>query len=230
VPRTPTDPTSTGVTLRADVASSSELEATYWFDYGKTTAYGSATPKRTVVLNSHAQAVSEPVTGLQPDTTYHYRACASDPEEDPPRVNCSGDATFATVGDSVSGSGSVHFPTGTPPGRIVAEIDFVDVRSGSAGQNPGGILRMYVDEGPRDYEVTCLRVDGTRFTVGTRLANAPDEQRAFRFFDVTGSGYGTARSESVGGRDPWSCPDPASGLPGDYNFVRGSNFALRDAP
>ena len=229
VPKPAADPTPTSVVLRADVASSTELYVTYWFEYGKTTAYGTVTPKRTVEVASRATAVSEPISGLTPDTTYHYRACSSDTEEDPPRVNCSRDTTFVTVGDSVAGTGSVHFPTGTGPGRIVAEISFVDVGSGSAGENPDGILRI-TEAGPVDYEVTCLRVNGTRFTIGSHLYSEPDERRTFKFFDVTGTGYGTTRSEPIGDRDPLSCPDPASGLPGDHNFVRGSDFALRDAP
>ena len=75
-PQAATDPSATGVTLQANV-SSSEAEATYWFEYGKTSAYGSATPKRTIELEDQAEAVSEPLTGLSPDTSYHFRACAS---------------------------------------------------------------------------------------------------------------------------------------------------------
>ena len=35
--------------------------------------------------------VSEPVTALSPNTTYHFQLCARDAEESPPRTNCSTD-------------------------------------------------------------------------------------------------------------------------------------------
>jgi hypothetical protein len=225
MPKPASDPTATGVTLRADVRTSTEGPVTYWFEYGTTTAYGTATPQRTVA-SEDAGLVAEPVTGLSPDTSYHFRACASDEQEVPPRVNCSRDARFGTVGDSVSGSGSIHFPTGTGPGILVAELWFQDIRSGPAGENPAGVLRMSPGGEILDYEVTCLRVEGTRFTIGSRRGS---EEPTFAFFDVTDSEYGRADRQPVDGRDPSSCPDPAEGLPGQYNFVH-DDVVLRDAP
>ena len=48
--------------------------ATYRFDYGTSTAYGSSTTSKSA---SSSGAVSEPITGLQPNTTYHYRLTAN---------------------------------------------------------------------------------------------------------------------------------------------------------
>lgn len=47
------------------------------FEYGTTTAYGSATPVRAVGAGNIAVTVSEPLTGLRPATTYHYRVVAT---------------------------------------------------------------------------------------------------------------------------------------------------------
>ena len=51
--------------------------AQWWFKYGKTTAYGSTTPKRNVGSGTGQQSVSERVTGLENSTLYHYQICAS---------------------------------------------------------------------------------------------------------------------------------------------------------
>lgn len=48
----------------------------YLFDYGTTIAYGQRTPERRSSSASGVQ-VAEPLTGLQPGTTYHYRLVAS---------------------------------------------------------------------------------------------------------------------------------------------------------
>ena len=51
----------------------------YWFQYGTSTSYGSSTPHRDGGSGTDQRGVAERVTGLTPDTLYHYRACASNP-------------------------------------------------------------------------------------------------------------------------------------------------------
>jgi Ca2+-binding RTX toxin-like protein len=55
------------------------LATTYQFEYGTTTSYGSKVPvsAKSAGLGASALAVSEAVTGLIPNTTYHYRVFAS---------------------------------------------------------------------------------------------------------------------------------------------------------
>lgn len=50
---------------------------TAWFEYGKTTAYGSRTPDQSVGSGSSAKSVSAVISGLEPGTTYHFRVIAS---------------------------------------------------------------------------------------------------------------------------------------------------------
>jgi phosphodiesterase/alkaline phosphatase D-like protein len=50
------------------------LTTTYYFEYGTTTAYGLATANRTTDADA---SVSETVSGLSADTTYHYRLVAT---------------------------------------------------------------------------------------------------------------------------------------------------------
>jgi hypothetical protein len=55
-----------------------ELAPTYHFAYGTTTAYGSNTPQPDAKgYPAEQQAVTETLTGLQPDTTYHYALVTS---------------------------------------------------------------------------------------------------------------------------------------------------------
>ena len=230
MPKTATGVTATGLTLRADVHTSVAGPVTYWFEYGKTDSYASATPKRTIASEANeSHPVSEPLTGLDPDTSYRFRVCASDLEEDPPRVNCSGAASFGTVGDSVSGSGDAFFgEPGAPNERYVLTAEFRDIRSGPKGENPAGVLRFYPQTGGIfDYDVTCLRMAGTRFTIGSRRVGAPDEEPTFRFFELINGTFGT---QGVDGRDPADCPHPSTGLPGDLRFEPLEGFSIRDAP
>ncbi len=55
------------------------LRSRYYFEFGSTTSYGEKLPvaEASVVAGHEAQAVSVPVTGLTPSTTYHYRLVAS---------------------------------------------------------------------------------------------------------------------------------------------------------
>jgi hypothetical protein len=53
-------------------------ETDYWFEYGKTTSYGSdaPTPPGNAGVQESAEPVSVNITGLESDTTYHYRLVA----------------------------------------------------------------------------------------------------------------------------------------------------------
>ena len=64
----------------------------YWFQYGPTTSYGSQTPRRDGGAGSASSFRSERVTGLSPDTLYHYRACYSNAT----KSDCGNDLTFRT--------------------------------------------------------------------------------------------------------------------------------------
>jgi hypothetical protein len=67
--------TPTGVTLRGTVNPNEAGEASCEFEYGTSTEYGHRTKCRSSVPNGDAPVAveSEPITGLAPDTTYHYR-------------------------------------------------------------------------------------------------------------------------------------------------------------
>lgn len=65
------DLTTTGATLNG-LVESVNVETAYSFEYGTTIAYGQTTPERTLTSPT-AELVSEPVAGLAPGTTYHYR-------------------------------------------------------------------------------------------------------------------------------------------------------------
>jgi glucose/arabinose dehydrogenase len=91
IPDPPTDVTDAAATLRAHVAAGGK-PMTYWFEYGSSTSYGHTTTHRDGGSDTATQNVTERVTGLSPDTTYHLRVCAQDSDG----LNCSSDATFRT--------------------------------------------------------------------------------------------------------------------------------------
>jgi streptogramin lyase len=71
----------------------------YAFEYGKTTAYGSATTSRIVPPGDAALPVSVPVDGLAPGTRYHYRIVASSAAG----TSAGADRTFTAAGASGGG-------------------------------------------------------------------------------------------------------------------------------
>jgi hypothetical protein len=74
------------------------MATAYHFEWGQTDSYGQRTPDvdATISASGGAQAVERPISGLQPDTTYHFRVVASNaagPAEGPDRV-------LRTLGDA----------------------------------------------------------------------------------------------------------------------------------
>ena len=74
-PAVTTGDTSSIGTTSADLAGTVTpygSQASYVFEYGPTTAYGSATSAQTLPPGAKPVAVSAQITGLQPGTLYHY--------------------------------------------------------------------------------------------------------------------------------------------------------------
>jgi CSLREA domain-containing protein len=67
--------TQTAATLNGTVTSNTlkASPASYHFEWGASTAYGNSTPSATTASGSGASTVSASLSGLTPNTTYHYR-------------------------------------------------------------------------------------------------------------------------------------------------------------
>lgn len=89
----PPEATPSGFLLKGAVNPDS-LPTTYHFEFGTTTSYGTNLPEPDASAGSGASAVavSEEVTGLLPNTTYHYRIVAGNSEG----PGISGDQAFTT--------------------------------------------------------------------------------------------------------------------------------------
>jgi hypothetical protein len=88
------DVTATSAVLTGTVTPD-DPPTRFFFEYGTTVAYGTATPTRLIrdEDDDDAVAVSAPVAGLQPATTYHFRLRAAERE----RVVAGGDMAFTTA-------------------------------------------------------------------------------------------------------------------------------------
>ncbi len=81
----------TGATLAGTVNPNGKA-TTWFFNYGTTNSYGHSTPIQSAGEGSLASAVSVPVNGLAPGTTYHFQVVAHNELGDAP----GGDRTFTT--------------------------------------------------------------------------------------------------------------------------------------
>ncbi len=85
--------TATGATLNGTVNANNN-STTVTFQYGLTTAYGSTvTADQSPVTGGSNTAVSKAITGLTPNTTYHYRVVGVNPGG----TANGGDLTFSTT-------------------------------------------------------------------------------------------------------------------------------------
>lgn len=110
-----------GATVNAYVYSSVAGPTSWWVEYGKDQSYGTSTPVRKLDLPGQtAEPASEPIAGLQADTTYHYRVCARGPEADA-QAGCGKDATLMTK--PAGGSSAIAFVSSRPGNDEIYAID-----------------------------------------------------------------------------------------------------------
>ena len=148
-----TDITQTSATLNG-VVTPNAGSATYRFEYGTTTAYGSSTPDST-----GSGPVAAAVTGLTPGTTYHFRIVATTSFG----TAQSGDSTFTTTAPA----GSIPAPGPGPGGGAV--LDTLAPRFLSARLTPA---RFAVNKKGRAERVVRSRFAKKGTTIAFKLSEA----------------------------------------------------------
>jgi hypothetical protein len=178
VPLPATGVGETAATLRGEVLSTAAGQVDYWFRYGPTTDYGQSTPHRTIAVSGEdTYRVSEPVSGLAPDTTYHFQVCVQHETDQDGAVVCHADRELRTAAG--------------PPTSLSIEA------------HPG--LYPEFSSGVRDYVTRCgddsVTVD-VAAPAGTQVTVAGGSARSGRFsqdvplrvgqrFEIAVSGSGT---------------------------------------
>ena len=130
------DVARTSATLRAEVDANGRRTAIR-FQYGTSTGYGTTSPAQDAGARSDAVSIGMPVSGLQPGTTYHYRA---EILRNGATVAFGEDRTFTTAPeppspgpDPGSGSGSGGGTTSTTGGNGTSTST-----TGGTGTGTGG--------------------------------------------------------------------------------------------
>ncbi|HEV3229606.1 MAG TPA: hypothetical protein VGY97_09040 [Solirubrobacteraceae bacterium] len=142
--RAPIAVTDQSATLVGVLTANSQA-ASYYFEYGTSSAYGSQTPTASAGSGASPQSESASIAGLSASTTYHYRIVAS---------NASGttrgpDRSFTTQpppssGGSPSGSPGSTSAGPATPGEPLSDLtppgpEADAARAGADGVEPGGV-------------------------------------------------------------------------------------------
>jgi hypothetical protein len=209
-----TDVSATAATLRGTVSSDRDEQVTWSFSYGTTTAYGSTTPRTTLAIaDRNEHPVAQVVTGLEPETTYHFRLCAQSLGS----TSCGADQSFTTsradptvlsitatpdlypqfdpqVSDYVTrcGGNPVTVDVAAPPGTEVA-VDGQTGRSGRFSQTVAlasgqRFAFSTVAAGQtRTFHVRCLPSDFPTWT----FSRSAQPSQAWTLLALTGQRYVT---------------------------------------
>jgi len=134
--------TQTSATLNATFANASGSSVLVWFQYGKTTSLGSNTP--VVTVDSAAGQASVNLTGLDPNTTYYFRAVAKD------------------AGSIKNASNILNFKTGSTP---TSNLDVSTLAATNVGQNSATLNASFTNAGSNSVSVWFEY--GTSISLGT---------------------------------------------------------------
>jgi len=127
-----------GISARTAIAQGSVdaggNPALAWIEWGPTAAYGNTTPVQQVTASPFT--MSAPLTGLQPSTTYHYRAVAAGGGQ----TVVGADVAFTTAAPEAATTVGVDFGAVSPP-AVGAPSALRTTKHGvqiAAGVSPGG--------------------------------------------------------------------------------------------
>ena len=181
----------------------------WWFEYGRTTSYGSETPHQDAGTEQQLKEVSVRVTGLTPDTTYHYRLCDLHQGDGAPQ--CGDDGTFTT--------GSNRLPAG-----FAEEVAFrgltepIAVRFAADGRifvaEKSGLIKVFDgldDQSPTVFADLRTRVHNywDRGLLGMALdPNFPAAPFVYVLYTYDAAIGGTAPRWGTAGETSDGCPTP----------------------
>ncbi|MEJ7891310.1 MAG: hypothetical protein WKF94_01540 [Solirubrobacteraceae bacterium] len=145
--------TATTATLTGTVNPNGE-DTTYFFEYGTTTARGTTTPVQTVAAKGKPKdvAVDAAISGLSPNTLYHFRLVATNPSG----TAAGNDKTFTTAPPyNVPGPGPGPGPGATALSCAASPVRVTFGRSTTisgrlTGPNSGGV-KVQLEEDPVPY-------------------------------------------------------------------------------
>src|SRR4051794_3317111 len=167
--------TATGATLHATIKPR-DLDTTYVFEYGLTKAYGAQSAEGSAGNGHNDVSVAMNVTGLDPETTYHFRAVATNSKG----TTRGPDKTFKTlVAPSDPGGGSdpgtdPGTDSGTDPGSAPRSDPGLKVPAGAPEPRPGRSVLIAPTTGevrvrmPGTDHFVPLEL-GSRFPVGAEI-------------------------------------------------------------
>jgi uncharacterized delta-60 repeat protein len=194
------------------------LQTSYHFDYGTTTGYGHSSSTGTVPAGSSAVAVSAQLTGLTPDTKYHYRLVASNADG----AVYGADGTLTTAPPSRP---SATTGAASAIGEVSAEV------AGSVGT--GGLATSYHFEygktasyGSSTPQAAALPATAANFAVSARLTHlTPGTKYHYRLVatNADGTSYGSAGTFTTLPR----LRAPLSGVAHSYKIAVIAKHGLR---
>ncbi len=177
-PLPPTQITSTSAMLNGAVFPRG-VDTSAWLEWGLTTGYGNSNSPVPVGNGTNSVPLSNPITGLQPGHTYHYRAVAQTASG----IARSWDQTFVTPVINVSPSNQttyVRVPFTNPVATLTASPLALSANDGANGMvlkadgrvsvwgdnsvnqtNIAGTLSNIVGIAAANYHFIALRRDGT---------------------------------------------------------------------
>jgi hypothetical protein len=93
-------------------------DTTWHFEYGTSTAYGSATPMQGAGAGTGSRGASAAISGLTPGATYHFRLVATNASG----TTVGGDQSFATVAAPAAQTGAAQ-SVGTTTATLTGAVD-----------------------------------------------------------------------------------------------------------
>jgi alpha-tubulin suppressor-like RCC1 family protein len=146
------------------------LETTYHFEYGTSTSYGTSVPVPDASAGSGVgeKEVSQAITGLRPDTTYHYRLHASNSAG----ASDGEDRAFKTAPPTITDMSTGTGPTDGGSSVTIAGTNFVGVTAVKFGSTDAKSfvvesetsISAVVPAGSGEVDVTVTTPAGTSAT------------------------------------------------------------------
>jgi hypothetical protein len=172
----------TEATIRARI-NPRGAATTYRFEWGLDSSYGSSTAEFPVGSDEALHAVTRTLTGLQPDTTYHWRVVATNPSG----VTVGADGTFTTYAPAELDTACPNQTFRTGPSAKLPDCRAYEMVSPIA-KNGGEIARAFNGGAPgAGFFQAALSGEKLAYTSPTAFGDQPSSQSANQYIATRGA-------------------------------------------